>query len=103
MPVLQHALVSAVNLAELHAQLIRRGVQADRAWQSLHDLGVEVFPFDEEQARLAGELAGSARRIALSAGDRACLALAIARKATVYTTNAAWKGLNLGVKAEVIG
>jgi PIN domain nuclease of toxin-antitoxin system len=42
------------------------------------------------------------RPYGLSLGDRACLALAIRRKATVYTTDAAWKNLNLGIEVEVI-
>jgi PIN domain nuclease of toxin-antitoxin system len=35
-------------------------------------------------------------------GDRACLALAIERKAAVYTTDRAWKNLDLGIEIEVI-
>jgi ribonuclease VapC len=103
LPVLQHALVSTINLAEAHALLLRRGVKADLSWRSLQDLGCEVCPFDGEQARLAGELAAQSRTSTpLSFGDRACLALAMARKATVYTTDAAWKNLNLNVEVEVI-
>jgi PIN domain nuclease of toxin-antitoxin system len=102
LPVLQNAAVSAVNLAELYAQLLRRGVKPDLAWKSLQDLGLEVCPFDAEQARVAGELAEPSRDSHLSFGDRACLALGVQRKAAVYTTNAAWKRLELGVEMEVI-
>ena len=42
------------------------------------------------------------RPLGLSLGDRACLALAIQRKAVVYTTDAAWKNLNLGIEIKVI-
>ena len=42
------------------------------------------------------------RPYGLSLGDRACLALAIQRKATVYTTDAAWKNLNLSIEVDVI-
>ena len=42
------------------------------------------------------------RPYGLSLGDRACLALAIQRKAAVYTTDAAWKNLNLGIEINVI-
>lgn len=96
---LQGAMVSAVNLAELHGSLLRRGVKGDFAWTRIAELGCEVCPFDEEQARVAGELA---MRTGLSFGDRACLALALQRKATVYTTDAAWKDLGIGIEVEVI-
>jgi PIN domain nuclease of toxin-antitoxin system len=39
---------------------------------------------------------------ALSLGDRACLALAIALKAPVYTTELLWKNLKLGVPIYLI-
>jgi PIN domain nuclease of toxin-antitoxin system len=64
--------------------------------------GFEISFFDDLQARLAGELVTQTRPYGLSLGDRACLALAIQRKATVYTTDAAWKKLNLGIEVEVI-
>jgi PIN domain nuclease of toxin-antitoxin system len=38
----------------------------------------------------------------LSLGDRSCLALAIALKAPVYTTEQVWRGLDLGVVIHVI-
>jgi PIN domain nuclease of toxin-antitoxin system len=38
----------------------------------------------------------------LSLGDRACLALAIQRNATVYTTDRDWSKLSIGIKIEVI-
>jgi ribonuclease VapC len=101
-PLLDGALASAVNLAEVHAVLVRRGVDADVAWRQLEALGCEFSPMDAEQARVAGELAGRRGAGELSLGDRACLALAIQRKATVYTTIAAWKKLALGIEVEVI-
>jgi ribonuclease VapC len=98
-PLLQGAVVSAVNLAEVHESLLRRGVKADFAWTRIAELGCEVCPFDEEQARVAGELPARTR---LSFGDRACLALAVHRKTTVYTTDSSWKNLGLGIEVEVI-
>lgn len=97
-PLLEGALVSAVNLAEVHTVLVRRGVEAGVAWRQLLGLGCEVCPMDEEQARIAGDLAGRSRTKELSLGDRACLALAMRRKATAYTTNAEWKTLELDIE-----
>lgn len=99
---LHHASVSAVNLCEVYTRMLQRAIDPDRAWQSLLDLGLEVCPFDLDQARIAGELAGQRRTNNLSLGDRACLALAIQRKSAVYTTNRTWKNLNLNVEIEVI-
>jgi ribonuclease VapC len=102
-PMLQGALLSSVNLAEIHTILLIRGVGANFAWQRVLDLGCDVSPFDEQQARTVGELIAQTRPYGLSLGDRACLALAIERKATVYTTDAAWKKLGLALRVEVIG
>jgi ribonuclease VapC len=101
-PLLGGALVSAVNLSEVYAVLVRRGLDAGVAWRQLEGLGCEICPMDKEQARVAGELAARSRTRELSLGDRACLALAVQRKATVYTTNAAWKNLGIGVEIQVI-
>jgi ribonuclease VapC len=102
MLLLQRSAVSMVNLAEVHAQLVGRGAEPDSTWSQLLELGCELCAFDEEQARIAGGLAHISKRFGLSLGDRACLALAIARKATVYTTDVAWKRLELGIEVEVI-
>ncbi len=102
LPLLRGGLLSTVNLAEVHTRLVLRGVGADFAWRRVMAFGCEVSFFDDLQARLAGELVAQTRPYWLSLGDRACLALAIQRKATVYTTDAAWKNLNLGIRVEVI-
>jgi ribonuclease VapC len=98
LPVLERALVSAVNVAEVYAHLLHRGVAAELAWRSLEGLGFETCAFTADHARRAGELAGKGRRF--SFGERACVALAMTQDAVVYTTNEAWKGI--GVEVEVI-
>ncbi|MGA7343594.1 MAG: type II toxin-antitoxin system VapC family toxin [Terracidiphilus sp.] len=99
---LQTASLSAVNLTEAYTRLILNGTPPAFAWSRLQKLGVEVCFFDDEQARLAGELVAVTRPFGLSLGDRACLALALQRKAAVYTTDRTWKNLNLGIEVEVI-
>ncbi len=99
---LQDGLLSSVNLAEIHTRLLLDGRAADHAWNRILNMGLEICFFSDEQARLATELIGITKPFGLSLGDRACLALAIDRKATVYTTDRAWKNLGLGVKVEVI-
>jgi PIN domain nuclease of toxin-antitoxin system len=102
LPLLDGGLLSAVNLAEVHARLLHRGADADFAWQRIKALGCEICSFDDAMARLAAELAPQTRPWGLSLGDRACLALAIQRQAMALTTDHAWKNLNLGIEIEVI-
>jgi ribonuclease VapC len=101
-PLLQGALLSTVNLAEVHTRLILDGVPADFAWSRILSMGFEVCHFEQEQARIAAELIAKTRPLGLSLGDRACLGLAILRQASVYTTDRAWKTLDLGIEIEVI-
>jgi PIN domain nuclease of toxin-antitoxin system len=102
LPLLDGGLLSAVNLAEVHTRLLLHGAGADFAWRRVKEFGCEICFFDDQQARVAAELVAQTRPYGLSLGDRACLALAIKRKSAVYTTDAAWKNLQLGIKVEVI-
>lgn len=95
-------LLSAVNLAEILTKLKQGGWDTDFAWGRVLDMGFEVCPYEAEQARLTSELIDQTRPYGLSLGDRACLALAIDRRATVYTTDRIWKKLSLGIDVEVI-
>lgn len=101
-PILEGALLSTVNLAEVHTRMISLGATASHAWARILNFQCEICPLTEAQARIAAELVTATRPFGLSLGDRACLALAIERKAKVYTTDGAWKSLNLGIAIEVI-
>jgi ribonuclease VapC len=101
-PLLQGAFVCTVNLTEVYTRLLLRGVPADLAWSRLLRMGFEVCPYYEHHARIAAEMVAQTRPLGLSLGDRACLALAMERKATVYTTDRAWKSLGLGIEVQVI-
>jgi len=96
------AVVSAVNQAEVQARLVAAGLEDELAWWHIAEVQCPSVPFDEEQARIAGSLVRLTRPYGLSLGDRACLALALERKATVYTTDQAWKSLPLDLEIEVI-
>jgi ribonuclease VapC len=99
---LARAAGSAVNLAEVQTKLVSRGWTSGQAWEDATSPVREVLPFDEEQARIAGDLVAHTRHLGLSLGDRACLALGIALKAPVYTAEKAWKKLREGVRIHVI-
>jgi len=102
LPLLDGGLLSAVNLAEVHTRLLLRGAGSDFAWRRVMEFGCEICFFDDRQARVAAELIAQTRPYGLSLGDRACLALAIERKAAAYTTDAAWRNLGLSIAVNVI-
>lgn len=99
---LPSAVISTVNQAEVQTKLVSAGLSEQEAWWHIAEIDCKSIPFDEEQARVAGGLVRQTRPHGLSLGDRACLALAMERKATVYTTDAAWKELDLGIDVRVI-
>jgi PIN domain nuclease of toxin-antitoxin system len=100
--VLPDSIVSSVNMAEVQTKLVDSGMDEAFAWSQIANLGIQSAPFDDVLARTAGALVRTTHPYGLSLGDRACLALAIDRKATVYTTDKAWKSLHLGIKIELI-
>jgi PIN domain nuclease of toxin-antitoxin system len=99
---LARAVVSTVNLAEVQTKLVSRGWSSEQAWEDATSPVREVLAFDEEQARVAGDLVTQTRHLGLSLGDRACLALGIALKVPVYTAEKAWKKVKAGVRVHVI-
>jgi ribonuclease VapC len=99
---LSRATTSAVNLAEVQTILVREGGDPDESWALAVDPISDVEPFTAEQARIAGTLIQKTRSLGLSLGDRACLALAIALDAPVYTTDQLWRKLKLGVPIHVL-
>jgi PIN domain nuclease of toxin-antitoxin system len=99
---LDRAVVSCVNLAEVQSKLIEAGLDRRAAREHIEVLGCRAIPFNEDQAWEAGSLRAVTQPLGLSLGDRACLALGIERKATVYTTDRNWKKLALGIEIEVI-
>lgn len=99
---LRHAVASTVNLAEVHAKLLSRGWPSGQAWQDANGPINEAITFESEHARIAGDLVSATRHLGLSLGDCACLALAVALNAPVYTTDKSWKNLKLKVPIHVI-
>jgi ribonuclease VapC len=100
--ILEGAVVSTVNLAEVQSKLVSMNHDPGEAWEDALSLGTAVEPFTQAQARVAGTLMQRTKSHGLSLGDRSCLALAIALKAPVYTTERIWKGLNLGVPIHLL-
>jgi PIN domain nuclease of toxin-antitoxin system len=100
--ILDEAVASTVNLAEVQARLVKKGYDPEVAWEDALLLETPPEPFTADQARTAGSLIAKTEKYGLSLGDRSCLALAIALKAPVYTTEKIWKDLKVGVPIHVI-
>lgn len=99
---LSQAIMSTVNLAEVHGKLVNNGWDDEEAWEDSTGSVDEVIPFTAKQAKTAGSLIARTRSLGLSLGDRACLALALEQKSPVYTADRSWKNLKLGVRVHVI-
>jgi ribonuclease VapC len=99
---LARAVASAVNLAEVQTKLVSRGWASAQAWEDATSPLREVLAFDEEQAKIAGDLVAQTPHLGLSLGDRACLALGIALNVPIYTAEKAWKKVGAGVRIHVI-
>jgi PIN domain nuclease of toxin-antitoxin system len=97
-----NAVASTVNLAEVQAKLVKFSNDPDRAWIAALSTVNADEPFTSEQAKIAGSLIAQTEKYGLSLGGRSCLALAIALKAPVYTTEQVWKNLKVGVPIHVI-
>lgn len=99
---LNHAVISAVNLAEIQTVLVNRGMAPDEAWRDACSPVREIAAFTGEQAKTTGSLVDRTRTLGLSLGDRACLALGIWLGVPVYTADRAWKKLKAGVEVRLL-
>lgn len=99
---LPDGVISAVNLSEVIAKLYDAGMPEKAIRQALLPLGLEVVPFDDEQAYQAGLLRSMTKDKDISLGDRACLSLAKMLGSTALTADKAWGDISLGIAIRVI-
>ncbi|MDP2920066.1 MAG: type II toxin-antitoxin system VapC family toxin [Dehalococcoidia bacterium] len=99
---LSGGVISAVNLSEVVAKLSEVGMPENIIRQVIEPLGLDVKPFDKEQAFQAGLLRAATQSRGISLGDRACLSLAKTLGVTALTADKTWTGLSLGVNVRVI-
>jgi ribonuclease VapC len=100
--VLDSAVISAVNLAEVVARLVDRGIPGQAIRRHLARLDLGVVAVDEDLAYAAGLLRPATRKLGLSLGDRVCIALARRCGAVALTTDRAWARLEIGVAVELV-
>ena len=94
--------ISAVNYCEVIGKLIGAGVPDDDARHTVELLNIEIVDFDAKHAFQAASLRSVTMILGLSLGDRCCLALGRARKATVLTSERSWSKLKIGLKVKQI-
>lgn len=99
---LANAVMSSVNLAEVHSKLVATGWDAEQAWEDCVVVVDEILPFTTDHAKRAGTMISKTRPLGLSLGDRACLALALEHNAPVYTADRSWKNLKLPIPVHLI-
>ena len=99
---LKEGILSAVNASEVVSRFVDLGVSEKQAREWLMKFGLPIRPFDEELAVAAGILRLDTKKIGLSLGDRACLALALREGCSVITADRNWNRLDLGVEIEMV-
>jgi len=100
---LDGAVISCVNLSEVLQKAEQHGVDTEGLEFDLQGLGVRLHEFDVRSARDAAELWPVTRRLGLSLGDRACLALARSLGGVAVTTDTRWAELDAtGVSIAVV-
>ena len=82
--------VSSVNYAEVVSKLSKRGMPDADIITMMEGVPLTLVAFDQATAHACGLLCASTRHLGLSLGDRACIALAQSREATVVTADQQW-------------
>jgi PIN domain nuclease of toxin-antitoxin system len=94
-PVLETAVMSAVNLSEVLQKSAAAGVSTEGLLADLQAVGLRVHAFDCDDAACAADLWATTRKLGLSLGDRACLALAKRLHLPAYTADRAWAAIQV--------
>ncbi|MEQ1932156.1 MAG: type II toxin-antitoxin system VapC family toxin [Parvularculaceae bacterium] len=95
---LPSAVVSAVNHAEIISKLIEWNPAGSSASDANETPAYAIAEFTAELAYQTGLLRAPTKRLGLSLGDRACLALGLNEKLPVYTMDRRWAELEIGVE-----
>ena len=99
---LPDSVIASVNLAEVFAALVDRGLSTFEVRDAIEGLALTVVPFDETLAYETSFISNGGDGESLSLGDRACLALAQQMNATAMTADHRWRDLDLSVDVEVV-
>jgi ribonuclease VapC len=89
-PVLESAVISAVNWSEVLQKSLDRGVEVVDLGDELGALGLTIAPFTAGDAEATASLRRPTAHLGLSLADRACLALAGRLRTDAFTTDQTW-------------
>lgn len=101
-PVIERACLSSVNLSEVLGRFARDGHDPNLVARRIASTPIELVAFGAPDAALAAQLLPATRSLGLSLGDRACLALALARGIPAMTADRDWLQLEIGVPIESV-
>ena len=100
---LPDAIIGAVNYSEVIAKLVEAGIDEATVDNLIDKLQLNVIPFDRVlKARLAGSLRSTTRKLGLSLGDRARLALAAAEGDNALTCERSWTKFEAPFRVETL-
>ncbi|QEH97977.1 PIN domain-containing protein [Gluconobacter thailandicus] len=99
---LRDATISAINLQEIVSKAVDKGVPAEGISELIAALRLDVRALDHNLALTAGLMRDATRRVGLSHGDRACLALAKKLDLPAVTADRAWAEISEAIGVEVV-
>jgi len=99
---LETAAISSVNWSEVTQKALERQMEIEELRHDLEALGLEILPFTAVLAETTARLRSATRKVGLSLGDRACLALAAVLGLPAVTTDRIWPDLGLPIKIRVV-
>ena len=96
------AIVSTVNVQELIASLVSKGMAPEDARLAVRSLNLEGRDLTWDLAERAAELVEWTKPFGLSLGDRSCLALARRLDMPAVTADRIWSNVAESIGVEVI-
>ena len=94
--------MSAVNISEFLQRMSDENVAPDQAAKELARFEIDIVPFEFSHAVQAAAYRPLTRHLGLSLGDRACLALAYARRSTILTADRRMAEADVGLDIRMI-
>jgi ribonuclease VapC len=95
---IEGAAMSTVNWSEVCKRALSYDVDLPALRARIDALGLELVPFDADDAEATAALWPKGRQVGLSLADRACLALAQRLGWPAMTADRSWLGLDVGVE-----
>jgi ribonuclease VapC len=89
--------LSAASLAEILSKAQQKGINSEDAYDRIVAYGLRIVPVETQHARIAAKISLAPRELDLSLGDRLCIALALALKCELLTSDRGMLRLPVGI------